>query len=114
MTTMDMERFTNQRQAGFFRIPKPDGYIAGAPSHPPHNALMLKSISNSKLFFVALGITIGLCGVRVIAGPTQSSYNLGNIERSLDKIATSLDRIQRDGVRIEQSSSNRFRVEVVK
>ncbi len=75
---------------------------------------MLKSISNSKLFFVALGITIGLCGMRVVAGPIQTSSELRNVDRSLEKIASSLDRIQRDGLKIEQSSGNRFRVEVVK
>lgn len=75
---------------------------------------MLKAISNSRMFFVALGVTIGLCGVKVVAGPPQSASDLRGIERSLDKIATSLDRIHRDGLRIEQSSSNRFRVEVVK
>lgn len=79
-----------------------------------HNASMLKSISNSKLFFIALGITIGLCGVRVIAGPAQSTADLRNIDRSLEKIASSLDRIQRDGLKIEQVVGNRFRVEVAK
>lgn len=77
-------------------------------------AFMLKAISNSKLFFIALGITIGLCGVKVVAGPAQNGVNLGNIERSLDRIAISLDRIQRDGLRIEQASGNKFKVEVVK
>lgn len=81
---------------------------------PRHNASMLKSISNSKLFFLALGVTIALCGVRVVAGPTQTTADLRNIDRSLEKIAGSLDRIQRDGLKIEQVVGNRFRVEVAK
>jgi len=72
------------------------------------NAFMLKNISNSKLFFVALGITIGLCGMRVYAGPVQSSATDANVNR----IANALEKIQKDGIEIRQGSYNRLHVTV--
>lgn len=71
---------------------------------------MLKNISNSKLFFVALGITIGLCGMRVYAGPGQS--DLSALKNQAEKIADSLDRIQRNGLEIKQGSVSRLHVTV--
>jgi hypothetical protein len=71
---------------------------------------MLKNISNSKLFFVALGITIGLCGMRVYAGPGQD--DLSALKNQAEKIADSLDRIQRNGLEIKQGSVNRLHVTV--
>lgn len=73
---------------------------------------MLKSVSNSKLFFIALGVTIALAGVRVYAGPAQTDLQSTNTH--LANIARSLDRIQRDGIKIEQSYSNTFKVKVEK
>ncbi|MBC8066344.1 MAG: hypothetical protein H7Y17_16050 [Chlorobia bacterium] len=73
---------------------------------------MLKSVSNSKLFFVALGVTFALAGVRVYAGPAQT--DLQSTNNHLANIARSLDRIQRDGIKIEQSYNNTFKVKLEK
>ena len=75
---------------------------------------MLKSVSNSKFFFVALGVTIALCGIRAFAGPSQ---DFQNTNAQLERIAKSLDKIQRDGIdiRISQKySSDVFNVKVAK
>lgn len=74
---------------------------------------MLKSVSNSKLFFVALGITIGLAGMRVYAGPAQ---DMQSTNQHLERIAKSLERMQRDGVQMEvkQSWGTKFKVELEK
>ncbi|MBN9503509.1 MAG: hypothetical protein J0H02_17165 [Armatimonadetes bacterium] len=76
---------------------------------------MLKSLSNSKLFFVALGVTVALIGVRVSAAPPEP--RLDSLERSVEKIADSLERIQLDGIDVKVSqkwSTDEFKVKVVK
>jgi hypothetical protein len=78
---------------------------------------MLKSIANSKLFFVALGVTVALVGTRISADPLVSRERVDTIERSAERIADSLEKIQRDGVDIKVSqkwASDEFKVKVVK
>ncbi len=75
---------------------------------------MLKSLASSKLFFVALGVTVALVGVRASANPTDHA---DSVERSAERIADALEKLQRDGleVRISQKwSSDEFKVKLVK
>lgn len=79
------------------------------------NGRMFKTLSNSKLFFVAFGVAIALVGVRVSAAPAEP--RLDSLERSVEKIADSLERIQRDGLDVKVSqkwSTDEFKVKVVK
>lgn len=65
---------------------------------------MLKTLANSKLFFIALGITVALCGMQAFAGPPQFNSNDG---ATLGRIANSLDKIQRDGIKLNRGEDVR-------
>jgi hypothetical protein len=80
---------------------------------PLRDKAMFKSIANSKLFFVALGITVALVGVRASANPTDRE---DSVERSAARIADSLEKIQRDGIKVEMSQKwgEEFKVKVAK
>jgi hypothetical protein len=76
--------------------------------------LMLKSVANSKLFFVALGMTVALVGARVSADPSEKA---DSVERSAERIADALEKLQRDGLDIkvgQKWGSDEFKVKVVK
>ncbi len=60
---------------------------------------MLKAVSNSKLFFVALGVTLALVGARLSAAP--SDPRVDDLNRSVERIADSLEKIQRDGIEVK-------------
>lgn len=77
---------------------------------------MLKTTLPSKFLFVAFGVSIALAGVRVYAGPSQSSGDIDKLNRNLDRIATSLERLQRDGMDMEvkQAFGTKFKVEIDK
>lgn len=75
---------------------------------------MLKALSNSKLFFLALGITVALVGTRLSAAPSKEAQT--DLERSVQKIAESLEKIQRDGIEVKVSQkwgAEEFKVKVV-
>jgi uncharacterized membrane protein YczE len=77
---------------------------------------MLKTNFPSKFLFVAVGIFVALAGVRVYAGPSQTSGEIDKLNRNLDRIASSLERLQRDGMDMEvkQAFGTKFKVEIDK
>ncbi|MCC7229083.1 MAG: hypothetical protein IT203_01730 [Fimbriimonadaceae bacterium] len=77
---------------------------------------MLKTTFLSKFLFVAIGVFVALAGVRVYAGPPQSNGDIEKLNRNLDRIATSLERLQREGMDMEvkQAFGTKFKVEIAK
>lgn len=74
---------------------------------------MFKTIANSKLFFVALGVTVALVGARISAAPSETA---DSVERSAERIADALEKLQRDGLEVKVSQkwgSSDFKVKVV-
>jgi hypothetical protein len=77
------------------------------------NCIVIKSIANSKLFFVALGVTIALCGARISAGPGRPS---NPADHNVARIASALEMIQQQGLdlNVRQKPGTKFIVEVSK
>jgi len=74
---------------------------------------MLKALSNSKLFFLALGATVAIVGVRASAAP--SDPRVDDLNKSVERIADTLEKLQRDGLDVNVSQkwgSDDFRVKV--
>lgn len=74
---------------------------------------MLKSLANSKFFFLALGVVIALCGVKLSAAPSDTKVDT---EYEIRRIADAVERIQRDGLKVKASNefADEFKVKVVK
>lgn len=74
---------------------------------------MLKSVANSKLFFVALGMTVALVGARISADPSDPA---DSVERSAERIANALEKLQRDGIPVTMSQKwgEEFKVKLAK